>query len=75
MDTNSRMIAKALSWQALGLVTMTLLGFLFTGSVSAGGALAMASAAIGTAVYCLHEKLWAQIDWGRVQAQAAPEAE
>lgn len=64
METRSRSLAKAASWQALGLVTMSLLGFLFTGSLRAGGGLALASGLLGFFTYLAHERLWAGIRWG-----------
>jgi uncharacterized membrane protein len=67
MDTNKRTIAKALCWQTLGLIVMTLIGYLFTGSASEGGALALTGAVTGFATYFLHEKLWAQVNWGRTR--------
>lgn len=65
MDSNIRLIAKSLSWQLLGIVAMTLIGYLFTGSVAAGGGIAMVSAVTGFCVYFIHEKLWSRIRWGR----------
>ena len=64
METRSRSLAKAASWQALGLVTMSLLGFLFTGSLWAGGGLALASCLLGFFTYLAHERFWAGIGWG-----------
>ena len=46
METNIRTIAKALCWQGMGLIMMTLIGYLFTGSLSEGGALASINTAI-----------------------------
>lgn len=66
METRKRTWIKAIGWQALGLLMMTLLGAIFTGSVSAGGALALASTAIGLCTYVLYERLWARIAWGRI---------
>ncbi|ETX15452.1 hypothetical protein OCH239_16660 [Roseivivax halodurans JCM 10272] len=66
METRARTWVKAIGWQSLGLVTMTLLGVLFTGSVSAGGTLALASTALGLCTYVLYERLWARIGWGRL---------
>jgi uncharacterized membrane protein len=66
METNKRAIAKAFCWQAVGLIVMTLIGYIFTGSASEGGALALTSAAIGLVSYFLHEKLWARVRWGRI---------
>ncbi len=70
MDTRTRTIAKALSWQLLGLVSMTLVGLLFTGSLTASGGIAVSSALISFLFYCLHERLWSQVPWGRVIEQA-----
>jgi uncharacterized membrane protein len=67
METNKRMIAKAMCWQVMGLIVMTLIGYIFTGSMSDGGALALTGAAIGMATYFLHEKIWARVSWGRVR--------
>ena len=65
METKSRTLAKALSWQGLGLVTTTALGYLATGSITAGGTLALSSAMLGLVVYLAHERLWQRISWGR----------
>ncbi len=64
METRRRSLVKAVSWQFSGLIMMALLGFLFTGSVSAGGALALVSTGIGFVCYLLHERLWTAIRWG-----------
>ena len=67
MDTRKRTIAKAFCWQALGLVVMTVIGYIFTGSAGEGGALALTSAAVGLMNYFLHERMWARVRWGRIQ--------
>lgn len=65
METPKRTILKALTWQALGLVMMTLIGLAVTGSVQAGGFIAVISALTGLVFYILHERLWARVAWGR----------
>lgn len=64
MDQMKRTLAKALCWQALGVAVMTGLGYLFTGSASTGGALALSSAALSSVFYIIHEQIWARIAWG-----------
>ena len=64
METRRRSLAKAASWQVLGIVTMLVLGVLFTGSFSSGGALALLSSLLGFVSYLLHERVWASIGWG-----------
>lgn len=69
METNRRTLAKAVTYQLMGLAVMTLLGTLFTGSAGAGGALALISAAIGAFGYVVHERLWARVRWGQRLAE------
>ncbi|MBY5986384.1 DUF2061 domain-containing protein [Roseovarius atlanticus] len=65
METNKRTLAKAATWQVLGLMVMTLIGFIMTGSVAQGGTYAVITAAIGFVTFFLHERIWAGIGWGR----------
>ncbi|WP_138467953.1 DUF2061 domain-containing protein [Poseidonocella sp. HB161398] len=65
MDTPLRTLAKALTWQGLGLGLMTLIGLAFTGSVTTGGGIALTGAATGLVTYALHERVWARVAWGR----------
>ncbi|MBX2804766.1 MAG: DUF2061 domain-containing protein [Hyphomicrobiales bacterium] len=55
-----------MSWQAVGLITMTAIAFIFTGSLTQGGLVALTGAATGMVAYILHERLWARISWGRI---------
>jgi len=65
MEKGSRTLAKALSWQLLGLFTMSGLGWLVTGSLGTGGSLAALSAVTGLCTYVVHERIWDSIGWGR----------
>ena len=65
METNKRTLAKATTWQLLGLMVMTSVGFIMTGSVAQGGAFAMITATIGFITFFMHERIWARIGWGR----------
>lgn len=58
MSNTGRIIAKAITWQASGLIMMTLLGYLYTGSLQSGGSLALTSMVIGFVCYVLHEQAW-----------------
>lgn len=64
MDTKTRLVAKAVTWQVSGLVTMSLIGFIFTGSIAASGGIAIAGSITGFAAYFLHEIAWAKVTWG-----------
>ncbi len=65
MDSTIRLITKSITWQVSGLIVMTLIGYLFTGSITAGGGIALASALIGFVSYFMHEMLWSKVTWGR----------
>ncbi|MEL6265975.1 MAG: DUF2061 domain-containing protein [Pseudomonadota bacterium] len=65
METRSRTLAKAVTWQLSGLVAMTAIGYAVTGSVAAGGTVAVAGTAVGFVSYIVHERIWAAIGWGR----------
>lgn len=65
MESPARSIVKAITWQLLGLFTMTALAWLATGSLVAAGGLAISGALSGFVCFILHERLWARISWGR----------
>lgn len=65
MDTTTRLLTKAITWQISGFFVMMLIGFVFTGSVAASGGIAVAGSISGFLAYFLHEMLWARIAWGR----------
>lgn len=65
METRKRTLVKGLLWIALGLVTMSLVGLLFTGSIALGGTMAMINSAIGFVCYLVYERLWSRVRWGR----------
>ena len=65
METAARILTKSITWQLSGLAMMTLIGYLFTGSISAGGGIAIVSSMIGFLAYFIHELLWSKVGWGR----------
>ena len=65
MEVKKRLVAKSFTWQVAGFVSMTVIGFLFTGSIAASGGIALAGAAAGFVGYFMHELAWTKINWGR----------
>ena len=63
--TRRRSVVKALIWNVMGLVMMTLVGLIATGSVAVGGVVALVNTAIGLTLYIVYERVWAGISWGR----------
>lgn len=65
METRRRSLVKAVVWNVIGLMMMTLVGFVATGSAAVGGKLAVINTGIGLCTYILYERVWAGIRWGR----------
>ncbi|MEM9048092.1 MAG: DUF2061 domain-containing protein [Pseudomonadota bacterium] len=65
MESTARTVAKALTWQVSGLLAMTAISFAFTGALGTSGKIALISMLCGFVAYCLHERAWARIAWGR----------
>jgi len=64
MDSKFRLLTKAVTWQIAGFFTMMLISFLYTGSVAASGAIAIAGSISGFFSYFVHELAWSKIAWG-----------
>ncbi|NOD34078.1 MULTISPECIES: DUF2061 domain-containing protein [unclassified Ruegeria] len=65
METRRRSVVKAIVWNVMGLVTMTAVGLIATGSATVGGVVALVNTAIGLTMYVIYERVWAGISWGR----------
>ncbi|MEO1744981.1 MAG: DUF2061 domain-containing protein [Pseudomonadota bacterium] len=64
METPRRTLAKTLSWQLIGMLTMTALGYWQTGSLTVGASLALSASAMGVVMFFIHERAWARVRWG-----------
>ncbi|NOD78031.1 DUF2061 domain-containing protein [Ruegeria sp. HKCCD4332] len=65
METRRRSVVKAIVRNVMGLVTMTVVGLIATGSATVGGVVALVNTAIGLTMYVIYERVWAGISWGR----------
>lgn len=65
METRKRSFVKAVIWNLIGLACMAGVGFVVTGSLVAGGGMALVNTAIGFLFYLMYERVWAGIGWGR----------
>lgn len=68
LETPKRTIVKGTLWILMGLVVMSLVGLLFTGSMAVGGTMALVNSLIGFVNYLAYERLWSRISWGRRSA-------
>ncbi|MFV0514906.1 MAG: DUF2061 domain-containing protein [Jhaorihella sp.] len=65
METRRRSIVKAVVWSLIGLVTMSVVGLVATGSAALGGTMALLNTGVGLVMYVLYERIWTAIPWGR----------
>jgi len=65
-ETSKRTALKAGIWTLIGLITMSLVGYVATGSFAVGGGMAVVNASLGMAMYVGYERLWNRIAWGRI---------
>jgi uncharacterized membrane protein len=65
MDTNQRLVVQATTWQVSGFGVMLLVGWIITGSASAGGSIAFVGTVLGFIAYFLHELCWSKNSWDR----------
>jgi sulfate adenylyltransferase large subunit len=64
-ETHGRSIVKAISWRATGSLDTFVLAAVITGSSTLAGGVALAEVLTKTALYYLHERVWALIRWGK----------
>lgn len=74
-ETRKRSIVKAVSWRALGSIDTFILGWLFTGSAKAAGAIASTEILTKMVLYYLHERGWSLVNWGFLPIPPSGEAE
>ncbi len=66
MDTTFRVIVKGLTWQAMGILTMTLLSYPHTETLLDAFFIASSAAASGFIFFFIHENIWNKVRWGRM---------
>ena len=64
-------MTKTFSFAMLHFTVAFLLGWLFTGSLLVGGALALVEPACNTVVFHFHEKVWKRIERRRAERLAS----
>ena len=64
-ETHARSIAKAISWRATGSFDTFVIAAVITGNSTLAGGVALAEILTKTALYYVHERVWALIPWGR----------
>lgn len=72
MDSNSRSIAKAVSYRLLGSFVTACIVYAFSGNAKVSAGVGALDIVAKLALYYLHERLWNHISFGR---QRPPEYE
>ena len=65
-------MTKTLTFAAVHMTVAFCVGYLMTGSVLVGGALALVEPAVNTVAYFFHEKVWERVQASRRRPAAAP---
>jgi uncharacterized membrane protein len=65
-------MTKTLTFAAVHMTVAFCVGYLMTGSVLVGGALALVEPAVNTVAYFFHEKVWERVQAARRRPAAAP---
>jgi uncharacterized membrane protein len=73
MESNSRSIAKAVSYRVLGSLSTAAIIFVLTGKLSLSAGAGAADFFVKIVLYFVHERLWNYIPFGR--DRKAPEYE
>jgi len=65
MAKRVRSLAKAMSYRILGSGSTVLVAYFFTNDAVLSGAVGLGDLIIKTVAYYVHERIWANIAWGR----------
>lgn len=69
IETKKRTIAKAFTWRIWATAILFLLTGLITGSWGVAGAIIGIDIIIKTSLYYIHERLWANSNFGRIYVE------
>ena len=64
MDTNTRSLAKAISWRATGTADTFLISWAITGEPLLASGIALTEVATKLFLFWAHERVWNTIKWG-----------
>ena len=67
IDTRKRSFTKAVIWKVLGLIALTLVAFIITGSIKQTGFVAIIYHFLMLCLFMLHERVWNAIRWGKTK--------
>jgi uncharacterized membrane protein len=65
-DTNSRSLAKTISWRVTGSGSTFLISWIISGNFVIAGSIAAIQIVANTILYFIHERVWNKISWGKL---------
>ncbi len=66
-----RSLVKSISWRTLGTIDTIILSYFFTGNIYHAFSIGGIELFTKIALYFIHERVWAQIKWGRIKESYA----
>lgn len=73
METHARSITKSLTYRIVGLIFTFLIGWLITRSMKLGATLGLLDFGFKLCLFYAHERFWAKVKWGRIDASNIPD--
>jgi uncharacterized membrane protein len=64
-ESNTRSLAKAISWRVTGTLDTFIISFFVTGEFALAGAIALTEVVTKVFLYWAHERVWNKIKWGK----------
>jgi uncharacterized membrane protein len=65
VESNSRSLAKAISWRLTGTADTFIISWLITGEVLLASGIALTEVFTKVGLYWMHERVWNKIKWGK----------
>jgi uncharacterized membrane protein len=69
-SARTRSLIKAISWRVIGSLDTFTLSMLVTGDAGNAASIVSLEALTKIGLYYLHERVWRQVAWGRLEAEA-----
>jgi uncharacterized membrane protein len=63
-ETQSRSLAKTISWRITGTIDTFVISAVVTGKLTVAGSIAATELVTKILLYYFHERIWASISWG-----------
>ena len=66
MDTNTRTLAKTVTYRLATFVLTYLITMLLTGQQTTSAGIAILSLTVGSLTFIIHERIWTRVKWGNL---------